>query len=164
MLDADAAETLRAKLQAVSSPTTVLSGLGALEEVSAHPEVDTVMAAIVGAAGLKPAMAAAKAGKRILLANKETLVMSGNLFMQAVEQGGATLLPIDSEHNAIYQVMPPRQLNSLAEGGVRRILLTASGGPFRKTSMEELQSVTLQQALNHPNWAMGPKLRLIPPR
>lgn len=87
MLDADAAETLRAKLQAVSSPTTVLSGLGALEEVSAHPEVDTVMAAIVGAAGLKPAMAAAKAGKRILLANKETLVMSGNLFMQAVEQG-----------------------------------------------------------------------------
>ncbi|MEQ1601722.1 MAG: 1-deoxy-D-xylulose-5-phosphate reductoisomerase [Methylophilaceae bacterium] len=160
MLDADAAESLRIKLQAIASPTQVLSGLSALEEISAHPEVDTVMAAIVGAAGLKPAMAAARAGKRILLANKETLVMSGNLFMQAVEQGGATLLPIDSEHNAIYQVMPARKLENLADGGVRRILLTASGGPFRKASLDELKAVTLAQALKHPNWAMGPKITI----
>ncbi|HLD09259.1 MAG TPA: 1-deoxy-D-xylulose-5-phosphate reductoisomerase, partial [Methylophilaceae bacterium] len=125
-----------------------------------HPDVDAVMAAIVGAAGLKPAMAAALAGKRILLANKETLVMSGSLFMRAVEQGGATLLPIDSEHNAIFQVMPSQKYANLADGSVKRILLTASGGPFRTASEAELQTVTPQQALNHPNWVMGPKITI----
>ncbi len=160
MLDADAAEALRLKLLKAGSATEVLCGMTALEKVASHPEVDAVMAAIVGAAGLKPAMAAAQAGKRILLANKETLVMSGSLFMQAVEQGGASLLPIDSEHNAIFQVMPSPKFSSLADGGVKRILLTASGGPFRKASEAELQAVTLQQALNHPNWVMGPKITI----
>jgi 1-deoxy-D-xylulose-5-phosphate reductoisomerase len=160
MLDADAAEALRLKLQQAGCSTEVLFGMAALEKVAAHPEVDAVMAAIVGAAGLKPAMAAAHAGKRILLANKETLVMSGSLFMQAVEQGGASLLPIDSEHNAIFQVMPSQKFASLADGGVKRILLTASGGPFRMASEAELQAVTSQQALNHPNWVMGPKITI----
>ena len=160
MLDADAAEALRLKLQAIGSATEVLCGMAALEEVAAHPDVTAVMAAIVGAAGLKPAMAAALAGKRILLANKETLVMSGSLFMQAVKQGGATLLPIDSEHNAIFQVMPTKKYANLLDGGVRRILLTASGGPFRAASEAELQAVTPQQALNHPNWVMGPKITI----
>ncbi|MFL9711498.1 1-deoxy-D-xylulose-5-phosphate reductoisomerase [Methylobacillus sp. Pita1] len=158
MLDSDAAEKLQQRLK--GSETQVLSGLEALEEVAAHPEVHVVMAAIVGAAGLKPAMAAAYAGKRILLANKETLVMAGKLFMQAVEEGGATLLPIDSEHNAIFQVMPPARLAALEHGGVRRILLTASGGPFRKASVAELMAVTPAQALNHPNWVMGPKITI----
>ncbi len=158
MLDADAAENLQTLL--AGSDTVVLSGLAGLEQVAAHPEVDVVMAAIVGAAGLKPAMAAAQAGKRILLANKETLVMAGSLFMQAVQAGGATLLPIDSEHNAIFQVMPPGRLAHLQDGGVRRILLTASGGPFRKASAEELKAVTPAQALNHPNWVMGPKITI----
>ncbi len=160
MLDADAAEKLRHKLQDIGSATEVLCGMEALEKVAAHPDVAMVMAAIVGAAGLKPAMAAALAGKRILLANKETLVMSGSLFMRAVEQGGATLLPIDSEHNAIFQVMPSKKYANLTDGGVRRILLTASGGPFRKASEAELQMVTPQQALNHPNWVMGPKITI----
>jgi 1-deoxy-D-xylulose-5-phosphate reductoisomerase len=118
------------------------------------------MAAIVGAAGLIPAIAAAKAGKRILLANKETLVMAGNLFMQAVKQGGATLLPIDSEHNAIFQVMPARLDGSLIDSGIKKILLTASGGPFRKFSQSQLEEVSLEQALNHPNWVMGPKITI----
>src|SRR5450830_847561 len=121
------------------------------------------MAAIVGAAGLHPAMAAATAGKRVLLANKETLVMAGNLFMQAVLDGGATLLPIDSEHNAIFQVMPHQSSKylsspSLSSVGVKRVLLTASGGPFRNASLQELKAVTRAQALNHPNWVMGPKI------
>ncbi len=127
-------------------------------EVAAHEQVDIVMAAIVGAAGLHPAMAAAKAGKRILLANKETLVMAGNLFMQAVIDGGATLLPIDSEHNAIFQVMPHQRSKHLSDMGVKRVLLTASGGPFRNASLQELKAVTRAQALNHPNWVMGPKI------
>ncbi|HEU4708990.1 MAG TPA: 1-deoxy-D-xylulose-5-phosphate reductoisomerase [Methylophilaceae bacterium] len=160
MLDPDAAELLTHKLQAAGSDTQVLCGMAALESIAAHPEVDAVMAAIVGAAGLRPALAAARAGKRILLANKETLVMSGSLFMQAVEEGHATLLPIDSEHNAIFQVMPARGCEKLADGGVRRILLTASGGPFRTWSELELQSVTCEQALNHPNWVMGPKITI----
>ncbi|HEY8118879.1 MAG TPA: 1-deoxy-D-xylulose-5-phosphate reductoisomerase [Methylophilaceae bacterium] len=160
MLDADAAESLRTRLKQTGLTTEVLFGLEALEKVAALPEVDTVMAAIVGAAGLKPAMAAARAGKRILLANKETLVMSGSLFMEAVKQGGATLLPIDSEHNAIFQVMPVQKFASLADGGIKRILLTASGGPFRKTGIDELQLVTVKQALNHPNWVMGPKITI----
>ncbi len=158
MLDEHAAQKLQHQLQ--GTDTQVLAGVEALEEVAAHPEVHVVMAAIVGAAGLRPSIAAAHAGKRILLANKETLVMAGKLFMQAVEEGGATLLPIDSEHNAIFQVMPPTRLAALEDGGVKRILLTASGGPFRKASAAELIAVTPAQALNHPNWVMGPKITI----
>ena len=160
LLDEAAAERLRLQLKAVGSSTEVMCGMSALEYVSSHPEVDAVMAAIVGAAGLIPAIAAAKAGKRILLANKETLVMAGNLFMQAVKQGGATLLPIDSEHNAIFQVMPARVDGNLIDSGIKKILLTASGGPFRKFSHSELEEVSLEQALNHPNWVMGPKITI----
>ena len=163
MLQVLAAEDLRAQLKGIGSSTVVLQGADALNEVAAHPQVDVVMAAIVGAAGLHPAMAAARAGKRILLANKETLVMAGNLFMQAVAEGGATLLPIDSEHNAIFQVLPNQRSThstdaNLASLGVKRILLTASGGPFRNASLQELRMVTRAQALNHPNWVMGPKI------
>lgn len=160
MLEEKAAELLSTKLKAVASATQVLCGMAALEKISSDPVVDIVMAAIVGAAGLKPAMAAAHAGKRILLANKETLVMSGKLFMQAVEQGGATLLPIDSEHNAIFQVMPTKKHATLSEAGIKKILLTASGGPFRKSTAAELNDVTPAQALNHPNWVMGPKISI----
>ena len=158
MLQADAAKELSSQLKAISSRTIVLHGEESLCYVASHEEVDAVMAAIVGAAGLHPAMAAAKAGKCILLANKETLVMAGNLFMQAVSDGGATLLPIDSEHNAIFQVMPRQRGAHLAVMGVKRIILTASGGPFRNSSMAELKTVTRAQALNHPNWVMGPKI------
>ena len=160
LLDEAAAERLRLQLKAFGSSTEVMCGMSALEYVSSHPEVDAVMAAIVGAAGLIPAIAAANAGKRILLANKETLVMAGNLFMQAVKQGGATLLPIDSEHNAIFQVMPARVDGNLIDSGIKKILLTASGGPFRKFSQPELEEVSLEQALNHPNWVMGPKITI----
>jgi len=160
MLDADAAEKLQVKLKHIGSTTQVLCGMAALEQVSSDKQVDVVMAAIVGAAGLKPAMAAAHAGKRILLANKETLVMAGSLFMQAIEQGGATLLPIDSEHNAIFQVMPVQKFSTLGDGGIKKILLTASGGPFRNATAAELAAVTPAQALNHPNWVMGPKITI----
>ena len=159
-LEEQAADQLSAKLKQAGSATEVLSGMAALEFVSAHEKVDAVMAAIVGSAGLNPAIAAAKAGKRILLANKETLVMAGSIFMHAVEEGGATLLPIDSEHNAIFQVMPHEKRASLNDSGVKKILLTASGGPFRKSSAEELKRVTVKQALNHPNWVMGPKITI----
>lgn len=158
MLQASAAAELSLQLKAIGSNTIVLQGEESLSYVAAHEQVDTVMAAIVGAAGLHPAMAAAKAGKRILLANKETLVMAGNLFMQAVIDGGATLLPIDSEHNAIFQVMPHQRSRHLIDMGVKRVLLTASGGPFRNASLQELTAVTRAQALNHPNWVMGPKI------
>jgi 1-deoxy-D-xylulose-5-phosphate reductoisomerase len=124
------------------------------------PEVDSVMAAIVGAAGLKPSLAAAQAGKRVLLANKETLVMSGSLFMDAVHKHGATLLPIDSEHNAIFQCLPRDFTGEFARHGVTKILLTASGGPFRKLTLDELVNVTPAQALKHPNWVMGPKITI----
>lgn len=160
MLEEGAAEQLASKLNHVGSHTEVLSGMASLELVSAHEEVDVVMAAIVGAAGLKPAIAAAKAGKRILLANKETLVMAGSIFMQAVADGGATLLPIDSEHNAIFQVMPHGKQTNLEHGGVKKIILTASGGPFRQASYDALKQVTVNQALNHPNWVMGPKITI----
>ena len=160
MLQESAAATLSAQLKSIGSTTVVLHGEAALCEMSSHDKVDIVMAAIVGAAGLLPAMAAAKAGKRVLLANKETLVMAGNLFMQAVASGGATLLPIDSEHNAIFQAMPQQKSGSLATMGVKRVLLTASGGPFRNSSIEELKAVTRAQALNHPNWVMGPKITI----
>jgi len=160
MLAEDAAEILSRRLREAGSDTRVLSGMSAMEDIAAHPEVDAVMAAVVGAAGLRPAMAAARAGKRILLANKETLVMAGNLFMRAVEEGGATLLPIDSEHNAIFQVMPAQRCASLVDGGVKRVLLTASGGPFRTWTEAQLQNVTCEEALNHPNWVMGPKITI----
>ena len=166
LLDTSAANQLSAQLKAQNSNTQVLSGMAGLEQVSSDADVDTVMAAIVGAAGLKPAIAAARAGKRILLANKETLVMAGSLFMQAVQAGGATLLPIDSEHNAIFQVfprnniMPPQALKHLSESGVKKIILTASGGPFRKFSSEQLNHVTPALALKHPNWVMGAKITI----
>jgi len=160
MLEATAANELSQQLKTTSCQTTVLTGLSSLEQVSSEPEVDTVMAAIVGAAGLKPAMAAAMAGKRILLANKETLVMAGSLFMDAVKQGGATLLPIDSEHNAIFQVMPPQSMKDLKDGGVRKIILTASGGPFRLHSKKEIAKATPDLALKHPNWVMGAKITI----
>jgi len=120
--------------------------------------VDAVMAAIVGAAGLRPTLAAAHAGKKILLANKETLVMAGNVFMDAVRASGSMLLPIDSEHNAIFQALPRGYDGNLTANGVRRILLTASGGPFRNTPLGELHNVTPEQACAHPNWVMGRKI------
>lgn len=160
LLDEQAAQQLAQLLREANSVTEVLVGMQGLEFVSSCDEVHTVMAAIVGAAGLKPAMAAAHAGKRILLANKETLVMAGSLFMQAVKQGGATLLPIDSEHNAIFQVMPPVSHAHLQEGGVRKIILTASGGPFRSYSYTQLKQVTTELALKHPNWVMGAKITI----
>lgn len=160
LLDENAAIELANQLKALNCNTQVLSGMAGLEQVSSDNNVDTVMAAIVGAAGLRPAMAAARAGKRILLANKETLVMAGSLFMQAVKAGRAELLPIDSEHNAIFQVMPPQQLQHLADGGVRKIILTASGGPFRGYSQAQLAQVTPALALKHPNWVMGAKITI----
>lgn len=138
--------------------TEVLQGKEALCEVASHPEVAVVMAAIIGAAGLEPTLAAVKAGKKVLLANKESLVMSGALFMQTVKDSKATLLPIDSEHNAIFQCLPSTFDSDLPKVGVRRILLTASGGPFRNTAIEQLATVTPAQACAHPNWSMGKKI------
>lgn len=158
MLDADSAEVLRGKIKQAGLDVEVLSGIEALEQVASLPQVDSVMAAIVGSSGLRPALAAARAGKRILLANKETLVMSGSVFMDAVRQHNATLLPIDSEHNAIFQSLPRNFSNNLDESGVKRILLTASGGPFRNMPLSELDHVTPQQACAHPNWVMGRKI------
>lgn len=137
---------------------SVLSGSQALEQVATLDSVDSVMAAIVGAAGLLPSLAAAKAGKTVLLANKEALVMSGDLFMQAVNESGAKLLPIDSEHNAIFQCMPSGYQAGTHTPQARRILLTASGGPFRQTPLEQLPYVTPAQAVAHPNWDMGKKI------
>ena len=136
----------------------VLSGAKALEQVATLDNVHSVMAAIVGAAGLLPSLAAAKVGKTILLANKEALVMSGTIFMQAVTDSGATLLPIDSEHNAIFQCMPAGYVSGMQAKGVRRILLTASGGPFRTLPIEKMVDVTPAQAVAHPNWDMGRKI------
>src|SRR5574340_555421 len=158
LLDEDAAARLRLLAREAGLTTEVLSGAAALEQVSMLPEVDTVMAAIVGAAGLQPTLAAARAGKKILLANKETLVMAGNVFMDAVRASGSALLPIDSEHNAIFQALPRGYDGDLARNGVRRILLTASGGPFCATPLGELQNVTPEQACAHPNWVMGRKI------
>lgn len=158
MLDGTAAAALRQRVRGAGLDTEVLSGIEALEQVVVLPEVDTVMAAIVGAAGLRPTLAAARAGKKILLANKETLVMAGNVFMDAVRASGTMLLPIDSEHNAIFQALPRGYNGDLPGNGVRRILLTASGGPFRDTPLGELHNVTPQQACAHPNWVMGRKI------
>ena len=156
--DEAGAGRLQAALNAAGVPTRVLVGEDALCEVASHPQVDAVMAAIVGAAGLKPTLAAVRAGKKVLLANKEALVMSGALFMQAVREHGATLLPIDSEHNAIFQCLPGDNGRGLAAVGVRRILLTASGGPFRETPLDQLEKVSPEQACAHPNWSMGRKI------
>ncbi|ROM99109.1 1-deoxy-D-xylulose-5-phosphate reductoisomerase [Pseudomonas brassicacearum] len=153
-----AARRLQDDLRAAGLSTRVLVGEEGLCQVASDAEVDAVMAAIVGAAGLRPTLAAVEAGKRILLANKEALVMSGALFMQAVHKSGSVLLPIDSEHNAIFQCMPADFSRGLGAVGVRRILLTASGGPFRQTSMAELAHVTPEQACAHPNWSMGRKI------
>ncbi|MDP2695123.1 MAG: 1-deoxy-D-xylulose-5-phosphate reductoisomerase [Gallionella sp.] len=158
MLDKNAAAQLRQRVREAGLAIEVLSGAAALEQVSVLPETDTVMAAIVGAAGLQPTLAAARAGKKILLANKETLVMAGNVFMDAVRASGSVLLPIDSEHNAIFQALPRGYDGNLARSGVRRILLTASGGPFRNMPLSELQHVTPEQACAHPNWVMGRKI------
>ncbi|ROL74673.1 1-deoxy-D-xylulose-5-phosphate reductoisomerase [Pseudomonas vranovensis] len=155
---AEAAQQLREGLAAAGSATEVLVGEQGLCQVAAAAEVDAVMAAIVGAAGLRPTLAAVEAGKKVLLANKEALVMSGALFMQAVRRSGAVLLPIDSEHNAIFQCLPGDYSRGLAQVGVRRILLTASGGPFRETPMAELMDVSPEQACAHPNWSMGRKI------
>ncbi|PNA05713.1 MULTISPECIES: 1-deoxy-D-xylulose-5-phosphate reductoisomerase [unclassified Pseudomonas] len=156
--EAGAARSLQDDLRAAGLSTQVLVGEEGLCQVAAAPEVDAVMAAIVGAAGLRPTLAAVEAGKKILLANKEALVMSGALFMQAVRKSGSVLLPIDSEHNAIFQCMPQDFARGLSNVGVRRILLTASGGPFRQTPMAELAYVSPDQACAHPNWSMGRKI------
>lgn len=153
MVDEACAETLAKKLKKAGSETQVLAGSTALEDVASLQEVDYVMAAIVGAAGLLPSLAAANAGKRVMLANKEALVMSGKLFMDAVKHNGAELLPIDSEHNAIFQSMPVQ-----GQQGVKRILLTGSGGPFRTRAINTLDKVTPEEAVAHPNWSMGKKI------
>ena len=158
MLDEQASKRLAASIATAGLQTEVLCGVAALEQVSSAPEVDAVMAAIVGAAGLRPTLAAARAGKRILLANKETLVMAGRIFMDAVKQSGSPLLPIDSEHNAIFQALPHQYSGDLHAGGISKILLTASGGPFRNTPLSDLQQVTPDQACAHPNWSMGRKI------
>lgn len=159
MANEEAAQRLKKTLAGEALQCQVLAGNEGLEQVAALPQVDDVMAAIVGAAGLLPTLAAAKAGKRILLANKEALVMSGHLFMQAVRENNAQLLPIDSEHNAIFQSMPADYVpGETLPKAVRRILLTASGGPFRETPIAALHDVTPEQAVAHPNWEMGRKI------
>ncbi|NRR31492.1 1-deoxy-D-xylulose-5-phosphate reductoisomerase [Oxalobacteraceae bacterium] len=155
---AAAAAQLSALLQAKGLRTEVEYGEAALCAIASAQEVDAVMAAIVGAAGLAPTLAAARAGKKVLLANKEALVMSGQLFMDAVAESGAVLLPIDSEHNAIFQCLPHNYGRQPAASGVARILLTASGGPFLKRAVETLDAVTPEQACLHPNWSMGRKI------
>lgn len=155
--DRDAAAQLRVELAASDCRTRVLEGEQGLIEIASAAEVNVVMAAIVGAAGLDSTLAAVKAGKRVLLANKEALVMSGRLFTDAVECHGAELLPIDSEHNAIFQCLPV-DFSSLSAAGIRRILLTGSGGPFRETPLATLNKVTPEQACAHPNWSMGQKI------
>ncbi|MDF0606235.1 1-deoxy-D-xylulose-5-phosphate reductoisomerase [Neisseriaceae bacterium TC5R-5] len=156
--DAVAAAQLREHLALAALNCEVLYGSQALEWVVSLPEVDVVMAAIVGAAGLPSALAAARAGKRILLANKESLVVAGHLFMQTVHAHGAVLLPVDSEHNAIFQSLPANYAGNPDLAGIRKIILTASGGPFRTLSVDALQTVTAEDACRHPNWVMGRKI------
>jgi 1-deoxy-D-xylulose-5-phosphate reductoisomerase len=158
MADPAAADRLRLLLSSMSDSPEVLAGAEALELVAALPQVGYVMAAIVGAAGLLPTLAAAKAGKRVLLANKEALVVAGTLLMRAADEHGAEILPIDSEHNAVFQCLPPEHGRGLRSAGVERILLTASGGPFRDTPLASLATVTPEQACAHPNWDMGRKI------
>lgn len=163
LADATAAAILTEKLRAHHIATEVMAGETAICELAAHPEADQVMAAIVGAAGLLPTLAAVKAGKRVLLANKEALVTCGQLFIDAVRQYGARLLPVDSEHNAIFQSLPPAAQEKigicpLAELGVNKIVLTGSGGPFRTKPLSEFERITPAQAIAHPNWSMGKKI------
>ncbi len=149
---------LQSELREAGSATEVLGGASALEDIASLPEVDAVMAAIVGAAGLRASLAAARAGKTVLLANKEALVVAGGLFMEEVRKHRAHLLPIDSEHNAVFQSLPRDYDGDPARAGVRRIVLTASGGPFRETPADALAEVTPDQACAHPNWVMGRKI------
>lgn len=163
MADIQAAEQLAERLRTINTEITVLAGVDGLMHVAQLPSVDKVMAAIVGGAGLLPVLSAAQAGKCILLANKEALVMAGHLFIETIQQHGATLLPIDSEHNAIFQCMPPTfsiplKQKRLGNIGIKQILLTASGGPFRDYPLEKLHTVTPEQACHHPNWRMGRKI------
>jgi len=166
MLNEQSAKELREKLKTINCCTEVLSGDQALVDVAREPEVDSVMAAIVGAAGLLPTLAAVKAGKKVLLANKESLVMAGKLLMDAVVNSCATLLPIDSEHNAIFQCLPAHvnaqstvtALDVQTKKSIRKLLLTGSGGPFREWSSEQIAQATPEQACNHPNWSMGKKI------
>ncbi|WP_273403353.1 1-deoxy-D-xylulose-5-phosphate reductoisomerase [Actinobacillus porcinus] len=161
--DESAAKNLREKLTALGSKTQVLSGQKAICELAAHEQADQVMAAIVGAAGLLPTLSAVKAGKRVLLANKESLVTCGQLFIDAVQKYGAQLLPVDSEHNAIFQSLPPEAQQKigfcpLKDLGISKIVLTGSGGPFRYTDLSEFDRITPAQAVAHPNWSMGKKI------
>ncbi len=158
MANEQAANALSLRLQKHALDIEVGTGVPGLEAAAAHPQADSVMAAIVGAAGLAPTLAAVRKGKRILLANKEALVVAGALFMQEVRFHGAEVLPIDSEHNAVFQCMPENFQDGLGRAGVERILLTASGGPFRTRHPEELETVTPEQACAHPNWDMGRKI------
>ena len=158
LVDPQAAQELRARLQAAELKIEVISGPDALATIAALPQAPYVMAGVVGAAGLASTLAAARAGKRILLANKEALVMAGPLLLQTVARGGATLLPVDSEHNAIFQCLPANSRCGVAPLGVRRVLLTASGGPFLDWNLERLATATPAQAVAHPNWTMGRKI------
>ena len=153
-------QKLKKNLVSLNSKTIVLEGDDSLDWIACHEDTNTLISAIVGGAGLEPTMAAAKSGKKILLANKETLVMAGELFVKAVNHSNATLIPIDSEHNAILQVLPQNKKMNYKSNGIRKILLTASGGPFRTFSKEELLLVTPSEALRHPNWAMGKKITI----
>ena len=156
MVQPEAAQQLQDRVRAEGLNVQVLSGAASLDEVSAHAEVDAVMAAIVGAAGLSPCLAAARSGKRLLLANKEALVVGAEVFLDAVKDGGATLLPIDSEHSAIFQSLPEDP--ATWDARVAKIILTASGGPFRTRELASLKDVTPEQACAHPNWVMGRKI------
>lgn len=158
LADESAARELATLLGTTAPHTRVLAGAGALEEIATLREADCIMAAIVGAAGLRSTLAAARAGKRLLLANKESLVMGGALLMAAVRESGATLLPIDSEHNAIFQCLPAGARTGIAPPGLTRVLLTASGGPFRNTPREQLADATPEMACAHPTWVMGRKI------
>jgi 1-deoxy-D-xylulose-5-phosphate reductoisomerase len=158
LADESRLEELRDALRQLDTGTQVLTGEEGLIAVATENESDIVMAAIVGAAGLKPTLAAARAGKKILLANKESLVVAGSLFMQAAQAAGASILPVDSEHNAIFQSLPVNWQDGLAHCGVERIILTASGGPFLDATDEEMHSATPGQACKHPNWRMGRKI------
>jgi 1-deoxy-D-xylulose-5-phosphate reductoisomerase len=158
LADRAAAADLRQRLREQGLPCEVLDGPDAVEQLAAHPDVDTVMAAIVGANGLRSTLAAAQAGKKLLLANKESLVMAGRLLMETARESAAVLLPIDSEHNAIFQALPAGYTGNPAGHGVRRLLLTASGGPFRLLATEQLRDITPEQACAHPKWIMGRKI------
>ena len=159
-LNQDANQQLKKNLLALNLKTIVLDDEKSLDWLASHKDTTTVISAIVGAAGLMPTMAAANSGKKILLANKETLVMAGELFVKAVKKSNAILIPIDSEHNAILQVLPQSKKMNHRSNGIRKILLTASGGPFRTFSKEELKHVTPKEALKHPNWLMGKKITI----